>query len=124
MTRLFTVAEANALIPHLRNLLEKALRVRARLVEMIPDVSGAKEGHVFDWGTPAGPEYLRVLERFGRISSEIQEMGVMVKDLDKGLCDFPHQRDGRIVYLCWKQDEDEIGWWHDVDAGFDGRRPL
>jgi hypothetical protein len=44
--------------------------------------------------------------------------------LDVGLCDFPHQRDGRVVYLCWKQDEEEVSWWHDLDSGFAGRQPI
>jgi hypothetical protein len=124
MSQFFTVVEANALLPRLRLLLEKVLEEKQRLVAMIPEVSRAKEGHVFDWGTPAGPQYLQILDNFGQISREIEKLGVIVKDLDQGLCDFPYQREGRIVYLCWKLGEEEVSWWHDVDAGFDGRMPL
>ncbi|MDE0506470.1 MAG: DUF2203 domain-containing protein [Candidatus Poribacteria bacterium] len=48
----------------------------------------------------------------------------MIKNIDPGLVDFPHLRDGREVYLCWQFGEDEIRYWHDVDAGFAGRQPL
>jgi hypothetical protein len=51
-------------------------------------------------------------------------LGVQLKDFDSGLCDFPHLRDGRVVLLCWKQGEDRIAWWHEVEAGFAGRQPL
>ena len=55
---------------------------------------------------------------------EIDEHGAQVKDLDEGLIDFPALRDGETVLLCWKLDEDEIRYWHRVEDGFAGRRPL
>ncbi|MEZ4571402.1 MAG: DUF2203 domain-containing protein [Thermomicrobiales bacterium] len=54
----------------------------------------------------------------------VGDAGVLVKDIDMGLVDFPSLRDGQIVYLCWIIDEPDIAYWHDVDAGFQGRRPL
>ena len=54
----------------------------------------------------------------------IVELGVALKDIEQGLIDFPTERDGRIVYLCWRQGEDEIRFWHELDTGFAGRRPL
>ena len=55
----------------------------------------------------------------------IADMGVQVKDLDVGLIDFPSTRRGREIYLCWKLGEGErISWWHEVNAGFAGRRPI
>jgi hypothetical protein len=54
----------------------------------------------------------------------IHEMGVEVKDLDMGLVDFPSLREGREIYLCWKIDEPTVAFWHDLDTGFRGRRPL
>lgn len=54
----------------------------------------------------------------------IGDAGVLVKDIDMGLVDFPSMRDGRIVYLCWVIDEPDILYWHDIDAGFQGRQPL
>ena len=51
-------------------------------------------------------------------------MGVQVKDFDRGLLDFPHILDGREVFLCWELDEDDIEFWHDIDAGYAGRERL
>jgi hypothetical protein len=51
-------------------------------------------------------------------------MGVHIKDIDRGLCDFPYMRNGRVVYLCWQLGEDAIAFWHDIEAGFAGREPL
>ena len=56
--------------------------------------------------------------------ARIQAAGVQVKDLDTGLLDFPSERDGDVVLLCWRVGEPEIGWWHTVDEGFAGRKPL
>ena len=55
---------------------------------------------------------------------QIKEMGVLIKDVDKGLCDFPYMRQGRIVYLCWQLGEESIEYWHDIETGFGGREPL
>lgn len=55
---------------------------------------------------------------------EIQSLGIVIRDVDRGLIDFPAVRDGREVYLCWQLDEGEIAFWHDIEAGFGGRQPL
>jgi hypothetical protein len=55
---------------------------------------------------------------------ELQSAEVVLRDLDRGLVDFPAIREGREVYLCWIEGEEEIGWWHDLEAGFAGREPL
>ena len=54
----------------------------------------------------------------------LQEAEVVLRDLDRGLVDFPSMREGREVYLCWLEEEDEIGYWHDLEEGFAGRQPL
>ncbi len=56
--------------------------------------------------------------------TELQAMEIVLRDLDRGLVDFPATREGRDVYLCWMEGEDEIGWWHDPDSGYAGRQPL
>ena len=55
---------------------------------------------------------------------EIEALGAEVKDLELGLVDFPAEREGETVLLCWRVGEDEIGYWHGLDEGFAGRRPL
>ena len=75
-------------------------------------------------GSAVGPCYVRALEDMGRHLHQIQEMGVHLKDVDKGLCDFPYALDDRIVFLCWKLGEQEVGWWHEVNAGIEGRTRI
>jgi len=55
---------------------------------------------------------------------ELQAVEVVLRDLDRGLIDFPSLRDGREIYLCWEEGEDEIGFWHELEAGHAGRQPL
>jgi hypothetical protein len=124
MNKYFTVEEANALLPELRVMLGQAKQERQKLLHLSSHLAGAKEGHLFDYGSPAGPAYIEVLDTFYRVAGDIEVLGVVVKDFEQGLCDFPHLRDGEMVYLCWKLDEDSIKWWHEVDAGYQGRQPI
>ena len=59
-----------------------------------------------------------------RLLAEVQGLGIVVRDIDRGLIDFPAVIDGEEVYLCWQLDEDGISWWHDLESGFGGRQPL
>lgn len=59
-----------------------------------------------------------------RLLGAVQELGIVVRDIDRGLIDFPAIIDGQEVYLCWQLDEDGISWWHDLESGFGGRQPL
>jgi hypothetical protein len=124
MKRLFSVQEANALIPDLKVLLSRVQAERERMLGMRPELQKAQEGYLRDWGMPRGAEYIEILDAFQQAIKNIEDLGVLVKDFDIGLCDFPHQREGRVVYLCWKLDEEEISWWHDLEGGFAGRQPL
>ncbi len=124
MEKLFSIDEANALIPHLRGLLARVQAEKQRMVGMKPELEIAQQRSMYDWGTPRGAEYITILDNFQQAMKEIEDLGFLIKDFDLGLCDFPHRRDGRVVYLCWKLDEEEVSWWHDTEAGFSGRQPL
>jgi hypothetical protein len=63
-------------------------------------------------------------EKFDALIHEIQSSGVLIKDINLGLLDFPALRSGQEVYLCWKYGEGEIAFWHEIEAGFAGRRPI
>jgi hypothetical protein len=54
----------------------------------------------------------------------IRELGVILKDLDAGLLDFPHEREGRVVFLCWHPPEARVAFWHEIEAGYAGRQPI
>ena len=124
MDKLFSLEEANSLIPQLKVLLARARVEKQHMLQMRPELEKAQEAHLKDWGTPRGAEYIAVLDAFQQAMKEIDDLGVLVKDIEVGLCDFPYKREGRVVYLCWKLDEDEISWWHDLESGFAGREPL
>ncbi len=122
--RLFTVEEANALLPRLRELLDDlalhrdALRAKAPHLEPILRAAGANGGGRVgsEYGVEAYNLYLAI--------ERIRELGVLLKDLDMGLLDFPHERDGRVVFLCWHPPEERVGYWHEIEAGYAGRQPL
>jgi hypothetical protein len=75
-------------------------------------------------GTPGAVPYLQASGRFQAILRELSELGVLVKDLDSGLVDIPHLKDGEEVFLCWKLGEETIGYWHELETGFAGRKLL
>ena len=123
--RVFTLEEARSLMPRLRKLLARVMKEREKLLDMRVEIDLAREkAGEGGGGSPLGSIYLVHLIAFSEAIQEIEFVGVHVKDLRTGLVDFPYDRDGRIVYLCWKPDEDEIAWWHETDAGFAGRQPL
>lgn len=130
-TRTFTPAEANALLERVRPLVERlveeratALATRVRRAELSAKVGG--NGGGID---PHGVARIAAAadEAAAGVRAAVEELhalGVEVKDLDAGLVDFPALRDGERVYLCWQLGEDEVAWWHGLEEGFAGRRPL
>jgi hypothetical protein len=121
--RLFTLEEANALLPEIKRLFGKLDEARATLKRLAPEAQLASENQG-GGGTPYGFQYADALVTFVTAVQQILSFGVEIKDFDKGLCDFPHKREGKIVYLCWRRGEERIEWWHDLDAGFAGRQRL
>ncbi len=122
--RVFSLFEANQLIPQLQSHLSTVQRRKAVLIRTREEVQKASANASFGGGTTVGPEYIRSLQDISTNLRAISELGVVVKDIDLGLCDFPHVREGRIVYLCWKLGEEEIRWWHEVTTGYGDRCPL
>ncbi len=122
--KLFTVEEANALLPKIQELLDDltlhrdALREKAPHIEPILRAAGENGGGRV--GSEYGVEAYNLYLAIGRI----RELGVLLKDLDMGLLDFPHEREGRIVFLCWHPPEERVEYWHEIEAGYAGRQPL
>jgi len=119
--RRFTLDEANAMLPELREWLAKMREARQVMLRSGERVKSSVAGN---GGGPAGQEYtdaVRILrEGVERLSAE----GIILRDVEAGLVDFPSEREGRLVFLCWRLGEDDVAYWHDVDTGFPGRRPL
>ncbi len=122
--RLFTVEEANALLPKLRELLDDVARHRDALREKTPQLEPILQSAAFNGGGREGSEYGVEAYKLYLAIERIRELGVLLKDLDMGLLDFPHERDGRLVFLCWHPPEERVAFWHEVDAGYAGRHPL
>lgn len=128
--RLFTLDEANALLPRLSDLLLQMQESKAKhdgLEEKVAEhtLRMAGNGHLIERELNETRQELVQAEGELRVLIErAQEMGCEVKDIDQGLVDFRASRDGREVYLCWKLGEPKIGWWHELDAGFAGRQAL
>ncbi|MFN0120944.1 MAG: DUF2203 domain-containing protein [Blastocatellia bacterium] len=122
--KLFTVEEANLLLPELRRLIEQIQRQRRVLQNLAPEIKMAAARASEGGGSPSGGRYLQSLRQIRDAAEAIGEMGIQVKDFDMGLCDFPAMHEGRVVLLCWKYGEDAVAWWHDTDSGYSGRQPL
>jgi len=124
--KIFTVEEANALLPTVRNILGRIQRARKRISAFRHGAKKASEGaEQGGGGLLEGLQYARLLMDLTSQTGELEELGVQLKDFNRGLVDFPSLRDGRVVLLCWQIGEgDELEWWHDVEAGFAGRTPL
>jgi hypothetical protein len=129
--RHFTVEEANAALPVVRPLVEQLVATRQEHVaalekqeELEHKIRGNGGGIPPAELAAASAEVDGIARRLARLVDEIGEHGAEVKDLDTGLIDFPALRGGETVLLCWQLGEEEIGWWHTVEDGFAGRRPL
>lgn len=119
----FSLSEARALLLEISPLVQELASLKEKLDDRGYDVYR----HQYFGGS--GPDGERVyppeVERLVEVCQEIESKGVLVKDLDQGLIDFPHIReDGEEVYLCWKLGEGDIGYWHRIPDGFAGRRGI
>ena len=122
--KLFSVEEANALLPELRELLEEVALHRDALRERAPHVEPILRSAAGNGGGKAGSEYGVEAYRLYRALERFRELGVLLKDIDVGLLDFPHEREGRVVFLCWHPPEESVAYWHEIEAGYAGRQPL
>jgi hypothetical protein len=124
--KIFTVQEANALLPNVRTIVGKIQREHRRISHYREDAKKAADAaERGGGGFVDGVAYAALLNELTTQLTELEALGVQLKDFERGLVDFPSLRDGRVVLLCWQLGEgDELEWWHDVDAGFAGRTPL
>ena len=128
----FTIDEAQSLLPVLESLLKRAIEgklaaqeVEAKLTELGRRIylAGGMRVNVADAGRMR-TEMEGHLQIVKESISEIDAIGVQVKDLDSGLLDFPCRMDDEVVLLCWRMGESAIEHWHTIEAGFQGRQPV
>ncbi len=127
-SRLFTHEEATALLPALRPRLQHLAAMKRRLDGVQQEFNALRQqaranGHAAR-AQELEKELHTLVHDLNAEIAAIHALGVEVKDLAIGLVDFPSERDGRVVYLCWRMDEPAIVAWHELDGGYMGREPL
>ena len=121
--RHYTLEEASELLPRVVELIAQMRTARDQLGDREAREALSEAGPTNGGGAP-GRTVSEAFVQLRDAVAELQELEVVLRDLDRGLLDFPSLRDGREVYLCWQDGEDAIGFWHEPEAGFAGRRPL
>ena len=122
--KLFTLDEANAFVPQLLDLVPRIQKLCISLNNDFPDIKNAREKAKWNGGSDQGVDYLNAVLKYNDLMHRIEGMGCEVKGIREGLVDFPSLREGREVYLCWRMPEKEILFWHDLNTGFSGRKPI
>jgi len=119
--RFYSVDEANALLDGLRERLE---RIRDARRTILGSAEKLRRGASANGGGAEGSAALEAMAALREGVEALTKEGIVLRDAESGLIDFPTRRQGRLVYLCWRPDEDRVSHWHEVDAGFGGRKPL
>jgi len=119
--RLYTLEEANAELPDLR---ERLPRLRIARDGLIAASERIKEAVASDGGGVAEAGWFTHQQTLKTELEHLAERGILLRDPEVGLIDFPAERDGRRVYLCWRLGEDQVAWYHQQNAGFGSRKPL
>lgn len=129
--RLFTVEEANALLPGLKELLVQVGEARRQLLQTARDLENLERRRDRSNVLQLARHLRETRERLGAnrdalraAFARITDQGIEIKNIEPALLDFPAWRDGRIVLLCWREGEPAVAHWHDREAGFAGRQPL
>jgi hypothetical protein len=122
-TRHYTREEARALLPQIREWLQQIGRLRGDLERHEKRLSGLMSGGN-DVGGDSVNDRVRTFAALQEWLMQFQRREIVIKDLDRGLVDFPAIVGGKEVFLCWEQDEEDVEFWHDLDAGYGGREHL
>jgi hypothetical protein len=130
-TRVFTIEQANAMLPLVRAITTDLTALARDVVERRHRLAMLTSGRQLKTGDPWSDELAQMdaeidrdVQRLQEYVAELQQLGVEPKGAIEGLVDFPCRMDGRLVLLCWKLGEPEVLYWHDLEAGFAGRQPL
>jgi hypothetical protein len=124
MARYFTLQEANEALNIIRPLMDEVQVIRLKILKNQPEAWPALEKSAGNGGNRALSNMVPDFEKFDTLIHRIQATDVLIKDINLGLLDFPALKDGREVYLCWQYGEGEIAFWHEIEAGYAGRRPI
>jgi hypothetical protein len=119
----YTRNEARALLPQIRTWLAAIVRLRDEVRKQEKRIEQLMKPGI-DVGGNLVNEWVRTMARLKDVLVEFEQREIEIKDVDRGLIDFPALRDGKEVFLCWEMGEEDIEFWHDLDAGYPGRERL
>ncbi len=119
--RRFTTDEADSALADLRERLPRLREARRTLITSSRRITDAVAA---DGGGVAGSDWFAAQQTLKADVTALAEAGILLRDPETGLVDFPAERDGRVVFLCWRLGEDHVAWFHETDTGFSARRPL
>lgn len=132
--KIFTLEEANALLPQVRQLLHELRRLQGAITQTREHIEQRSVKIAAGNGYPVqslkaqvkelGGRQLKLIEAYQAAVKQLEQLGCLVKDLGIGLVDFYGLRDGALVFLCWKEDEARVDYWHTLEGGFAARQPL
>lgn len=124
MQKYFTLSEANEALKIIRPLIDDVQAIREKILANQPEAWPAVEKSAGNGGNKALSRLVDDFEKLDGLIHQILDTGVQVKDINAGLLDFSAMRNGREVYLCWQYGEEDIAFWHEIDAGYAGRQPI
>jgi len=121
--RRYTLGEANRTLPYVRSVVEE-VQARYRVVQESGRRHNALAATEEQQRAALKEEIREAADRIRACLDELQALGIEMKDYEEGLVDFPSELEGRPILLCWKHGEEKLGYWHEVDAGAKGRKPV
>jgi hypothetical protein len=124
MPRYFTLQEANDSLVTIRPLMDEIQTIRQKILAKKPEVWPVVERAAGNGGSQAASKLVEEFERLDTLVHKVQDTGALFKDINLGLLDFPAMKAEREVYLCWKYGEDDIAFWHEIEAGYAGRKRI
>ena len=124
MPQYFTLQQANQALKVIRPLMDEVQAIRRKILAKQPEAWPAIEKSAGNGGNRALSDMVEDFEKLDTLIHQIQDIGAQIKDINTGLLDFSALKDGREVYLCWQYGEDDIQFWHEIEAGFAGRQPI
>jgi hypothetical protein len=122
--RYFTLEEAQVILDIIRPLVGEILEIRRSIQKREPELWPVLAKAAGNGGSKAASEVAQEFDRLDQAVRSILATGALLKDINLGLVDFPAWHEGRAIYLCWKYGEAQIGFWHEIDGGFSGRKPI
>ena len=124
MPRYFTLSEANEALISIRPWIDEVQTIRSEILAHQPEIWSVMEKSAGNGGNPTLSRMVKTFDRLDALIHNIQDTGVIIKDINTGLLDFPAIKDEREVYLCWKHGEGDIAFWHEIEDGFAGRQSI